>query len=818
MDYEPAAGGKVAPDHRYCDVSLPVPLDRAFTYSLPSSLRTRVAPGCRVLVPFGTRKLTGIALRLHQEPPELGVEVKEVLRLLDEEPVLDPAMIELGRWIASYYCAPLGEVLRSMTPLGGEVRRTRVYALTQEGRDTARQLLLGDASEEPAVAILRLLERRPLSEAYLKRKVPGHEKALRALARKGLIEVEDDAAKRDPLRAPAAKLCAEYLRRPGDEKLTKSERELVSYLELHPGSHNLSALDDLIKNASTAARALARRSLISLVAEAAAPSGFGATAPHLLNARQQKAFDTIRAPLEANRFEAFLLHGVTGSGKTEVYLRLIDHALSLGRGALMLVPEIGLTPAVAGQFFHRFGDRVAILHSAFSETERAEQWRRIRSGAAGVVVGTRSGVFAPVSHLGLIIVDEEHDGSYKQEETPRYHGRDVAVVRARSSHAVVVMGSATPSLETRYNAESGKYNLIEMPERIESRPMPQVELIDMRQEYLEAKSKSPLSRAMVGAVQARLDNHEQSMLLLNRRGFSSVVTCRSCGHAIGCRNCAVTLTYHRRDRRLLCHYCGYAERVPEVCPQCQSEHIFFLGTGSEKLEDTLHNDFPGARIARMDRDTITSKRDYEKILRAFRDHEYDILVGTQMIAKGHDMPNVTFVGILNADIGLSLPDFRAAERSFQLLTQAAGRAGRGEVPGAVFIQTLNPEHYAVRFAAAQDYARFYAKEIEFRRAMRYPPFAALANILIRCPSEEAVLRYAAELSQALTPPPDGVRVLGPAEAPVPKLKQEFRQQILLKSASRKKLNDTLQRLRALAQESRWPATALVIDVDPYTLL
>jgi primosomal protein N' (replication factor Y) len=817
MDHEHASRGEVSPGHRFCDVSLPVPLDRAFTYSLPVSLRPRVQAGCRVLVPFGARKLTGVALRLHGEAPP-DVDVREVLRLLDEEPVLEPPLIELGRWIASYYCAPLGEVLRSMTPLGGELRRTRVYALTAEGRDAARQLLLGASGEEPAVVLLRMLERRPLSEAYLRKKIPRLDPALRGLARRGLIEVEDDAARRDPLRAPAAKLRAQYLKRPEDEKLTKSERELVSYLELHPGSHNLAELEQLVRNASTAARALARRSLIALTPEASAQSGFGATAPHLLNPRQQNAFDTIRAPLEARRFQAFLLHGVTGSGKTEVYLRLIDHALSLGRGALMLVPEIGLTPAVAGQFFHRFGGRVAILHSAFSDTERAEQWRRIRAGSAGVVVGTRSGVFAPVANLGLIIVDEEHDGSYKQEETPRYHGRDVAVFRARASDAVIVMGSATPSLETRYNAESGKYTLIELPERIESRPMPQVELIDMRQEYLEAKSTSPLSRAMVEAVQARLENREQSMLLLNRRGFSSVVTCRACGHTMGCQNCAVTLTFHRRDRRLLCHYCGYAESVPKICPKCESQHVFFLGTGSEKLEEALHSHFPGARIARMDRDTITSKRDYEKILRAFRDHDYDILVGTQMIAKGHDIPNVTFVGIINADIGLSLPDFRAAERTFQLLTQASGRAGRGQVPGMVYIQTLNPEHYSVRYAAAQDYARFYAKEIEFRRAMRYPPFAALANIVVRCPAEEDVLRYAAELGQALTPPPEGVRVLGPAEAAVPKLKQEFRQQILLKSPSRKKLNETLRRLRAHALDARWPATALVIDVDPYSLI
>jgi len=483
-----------------------------------------------------------------------------------------------------------------------------------------------------------------------------------------------------------------------------------------------------------------------------------------------------------------------------------------------LVPEIALTPAMAGQFLARFPDRVAILHSAFTDVERSHEWRRIRSGAASVVVGTRSGVFAPVRNLGLIVVDEEHDGSYKQEETPRYHGRDVAVVRAHDAGACVLLGSATPSLESRYNAESGKYTLLELPARIEERPMPTVELIDMRQEFLETRKQATFSRKMTAALAERLANHEQTIILLNRRGFSSFVACRACGERVECVNCSVTLTFHKRDRRLLCHYCGYAQKPPSACPKCSSDHIYFLGLGSERVEEELHRDFPAARIARLDRDTATGGRRFETILNGFRKGDYDILVGTQMIAKGHDIPNVTLVGVISADTGLGVPDFRAAERTFQLLTQVAGRAGRGSVPGIVLIQTIQPDHYAIRLAAAQDYAAFYEKELAFRRALHYPPFSAMANVLVRGEKKEVALGMSTSLARLFTPPPDKLRVLGPAEAPVARLRNEYRYQFLIKAASRKALSELLQRVRRFAQEHKWGATALMIDVDPLTLM
>jgi primosomal protein N' (replication factor Y) len=851
------------PPPLYCDVSLPVPLDQFFTYALPETLRHRVRTGCRVLVPFGARKLTGVVLRVHDNRPTLEATApnrqtaatREVLRLLDEEPALDDELLKLGRWISEYYCAPLGETLRAMTPLAGDVRRGKIYSLTKSGRDAARQMHLEQSdTDDPSVGILRMLDARPLSASYLTRKFARAAVVLRSLEKRGWVEVEDVAAERDPLRAGSARLRAEFVARPstspdqaaqrqappvrvgiegtlgmegmpgmegtptGIPKLSKTERELLAYLELHPGSHNLVDLELAVAKASPAARSLARHNLVRLTEEPVVTAPIPARAPVTLNRHQQDAYDQIRASGEAHEFKVFLLQGVTGSGKTEVYLRAIETAMAQGKGALMLVPEIALTPAVAGQFHHRFGRRVAILHSAFHDSERAQEWRRIRSGEAAVVVATRSGVFAPVRNLGLIVVDEEHDQSYKQQETPRYHGRDVAIVRARAADATVILGSATPSIESRYNADRGKYTRLLLPERIEQRPMARVDLIDMRQEFLETRKQATFSRALIDAVTERLENGEQTMLLLNRRGFSSFVACRACGARCECVNCSVTLTYHRRDRRLLCHYCNYAARVPDRCPKCDSEYIQFIGTGSERVEDELHGAFPRARIARLDRDTVGAKRDYETILAAFRDGSFDILVGTQMIAKGHDIPNVTLVGIVSADIGLGLPDFRAAERTFQLLTQAAGRAGRGETPGIVLIQTINPDHYAVRCAAAQDYEAFYAKELEFRRMMSYPPFGVMANIIVRGARQEEALERSAALARLIGPAPEGVRVMGPAAAALARLKNEYRYQMLLKSASRKRLNEIVGELRRFAAAEKWGAAALVADIDPVTLL
>ena len=473
---------------------------------------------------------------------------------------------------------------------------------------------------------------------------------------------------------------------------------------------------------------------------------------------------------------------------------------------------------MAGQFFNRFGQRVAILHSAFSDAERAEQWRRISTGKAGVVVGTRSGVFAPMRNLGLIIIDEEHDGSYKQEENPRYNGRDTAIVRAQHANACVVLGSATPSLESRYNAERGKYTLLTLPDRIQQRPMPRVDLIDMRQEFLDTRKQATFSRALVEAVTERLESGEQTMILLNRRGYSSFIACRACGYRVECVNCSITLTFHRRDRRLLCHMCNYACKVPETCPQCESEHIYFLGTGSERVEDELHTQFPEARIARLDRDTVTGKKHYEQILQGFREKSFDMLVGTQMIAKGHDIPNVTLVGVVSADVGLGMPDFRAAERTFQL-ADAGGRARRtGRSAG----HRSGPDHQSRSLRRAPGGRAGLRKLL--RKGTAVPAPDALSAVhrdgqpAGARPKQEDALRMATELDALLKPAPEDIKIIGPAEAPVLRIKAEFRYQFLIKAMQPQNVEratPTRSRIRPTTQ--KWGATALVIDVDPLTL-
>jgi primosomal protein N' (replication factor Y) len=502
-----------------------------------------------------------------------------------------------------------------------------------------------------------------------------------------------------------------------------------------------------------------------------------------------------------------------------VYLSAMQAVLAKGRSAILLVPEIGLTPAVAADLHQIFADEVAILHSALSDDERAEQWKHIRNGESHIVVGTRSAIFAPVPDLALIVVDEEHDHSYKQEEMPRYHARDVAVMRAKMCNAAVVLGSATPSLETYYNAVNGKYRLLELPERIEKRPLPQVEILDMREEFQRTRKDEPLSRKLVEGIGERLARHEQVMVLLNRRGYSAFVLCRECGESVQCKNCAISMTYHKREHRLMCHYCGYTRPAPRTCPKCGSEFVQYLGTGSEKLEHILHGMFPQARIARLDRDTVRGRDDFERMLTALQAGEIDLLVGTQMIAKGHDVANVTLVGVVGSDAALSFPDFRAAERTFQLLTQVAGRAGRGDTPGKVVLQTFFPDHYAIQFAAAHDYHGFYEKEIRFRSWMHYPPFNAVSNVLVRSSKLDEALAWSGILGKWFEATRlAGIRVMGPAAAVIVRLKTEYRYHFLLKSASRERMNAALRSMLAYADTQKIPRNNVVMDVDALSLI
>jgi primosomal protein N' (replication factor Y) len=487
----------------------------------------------------------------------------------------------------------------------------------------------------------------------------------------------------------------------------------------------------------------------------------------------------------------------------------------------MLVPEIALTPAMQSLFFSRFGEQVALLHSGLTERERDDAWWQVRRGEAKVVLGTRSAVFAPLANLGVVIVDEEHDSSYKQDETPRYHGRDVAVVRAQLAGAVVLLGSATPSLESYWNAREGKYHLAKLEERVGGRKLAGVEIVDMRQEFRETHTQVPISRRLKQEIEAQLRASAQTMLLLNRRGYSWFLLCRSCGQTQRCVNCSVSLTYHRREHRLICHYCGYSTAVPSLCPVCGSEYLYYVGEGTEKLEQKFAELFPGARVARLDRDVARRRSEFLRVLADFREGKIDILVGTQLIAKGHDFPGVTLVGVVSADIGLGLPDFRAAERTFQLVTQVAGRAGRGDAPGRVLVQTFFPDHYAIRLAADQNYDGFFSKEMGFRRMMHYPPVTALANVVAQHEKLERAAQVAKEMGEFFSKVEGqfpGIKILGPGPAPLARVEQRYRIQFLLKSASRATLHTLLRRLASHCAQSGIQPREAMIDVDPVNIM
>jgi primosomal protein N' (replication factor Y) len=511
-----------------------------------------------------------------------------------------------------------------------------------------------------------------------------------------------------------------------------------------------------------------------------------------------------------------LLHGVTGSGKTELYLRLAQFVRGRGRRVLLMVPEIALTPAAAGIFRAAFGARVAIQHSALSDGERYDQWHRIRRGDVDVVVGTRSAVFAPLPDVGLIVVDEEHDGSYKQEESPRYHGRDVAVVRARAAGALAVLGSATPSMESFYNARSGRYGLISLTRRVLDRPMANVRVVDMREEYAAEGPDVVLSSPLRDALTERLSRGEQAIVLLNRRGYATVVLCRQCGDTLECPNCSVSLTVHKAAGRAQCHYCNYTMTLPKVCAKCAAPYLELLGFGTERIEQEIRTLLPEARVGRVDRDTVRRRGAISALLSRFAAGELDVLVGTQMIAKGHDFPRVTLVGVISADVGLGLADFRAAERTFQLLTQVAGRAGRGDLAGEAIVQTLHPSHYSIRHACRQDYGAFYQDELRFRQAMRYPPAVALVNVVLRSGTKHAVMHDAAEVASALRVAGfNGYKVLGPAPAPLGRLRGEHRAQVFLKGTHRTMMRKAVTTVLESRPEIK---RRTIVDVDPMSVL
>ena len=745
---------------RLVSVAVPVPFLDRLTYNVPDHLELPLV-GARVRVPIGSRVVTGCVVQQSADGSDPDA-VKDIVEVLDREPFLPPGVVKLCEWVAEYYLAGIGDAIAVAMPPGARAKASS-FKTRQVARITAHGLALSNALGTTLDGVERV--------------TPKQRAALDILAAAGVglpvRELRDRAITRDMLARLAAQglvtLQAEAEERDPFERAAMPERAPDSSRDLTP--------------------------------------------------EQRTAFEQLAALVEGGGFRTALLHGVTGSGKTEIYLRLSQTVQRAGRQVLLLVPEIALTPSVTALFRGAFGDRVAIQHSALSDGERHDQWHRIRRGDVDLVIGTRSAVFAPLTRLGLIVVDEEHDTSYKQEEAPRYHGRDVAIVRATYEGALVVLGSATPSMESYQNALSGKYAQATLERRVLDRPLAAVRIVNMRAEYAEQGPDAIISRDLSAAVADRLARREQVLVLLNRRGYATAVFCRQCGDTFECPNCTISLTVHRARNgwRARCHYCNYSMMVPKACRKCAAPYLERAGFGTEKVEEQLAEAFPNARIGRVDRDSVRRKGALASLLGRFAAGDLDILVGTQMIAKGHDFPRVTLVGVVSADVGLGLADFRAAERTFQLLTQVAGRAGRGERTGEAIVQTLYPDHYSIQLACRQDYRAFFDREFAYRRGMRYPPMVALINTIVRGRTFEEAMQTATEIVRRIEPATAtaGLTILGPAPAPLVRLRGEHRVQFLVKGTRRAEMRRALQAALADMPQVRRRVT---VDVDPLTVL
>jgi primosomal protein N' (replication factor Y) len=830
---------------RLVSVAVPVPALDALTYRVPEGLHIP-AIGARVLVPVGTRRLTGVVTRAGEPRPSAapGMGIKDLLDILDGESFLPPSVVALTEWVADYYICGVGEAVAAAMPPFAWVESEWRVRVTPDGQERLERQRPSSAStlRGRALALLDGGAWMPLRAVAFRLERAGAGRrgrglpvraAVRALQADGLVEVEDvlggtaDASKT----VRVASITDEGRRSAdGGDALRPKQRAALVLLGEAPAGLALAGLRESGISTDVVER-LADRGLVSIGRERAERDPFESSALTIdddlasgagrtLTEEQAVAWDRLRQLAAERRFATALLHGVTGSGKTELYLRLTADARAAGRSSLVLVPEIGLTPALAGVFRARFGERVAIQHSGLSDGERYDQWQRIRRGAVDVVVGTRSAVFAPLASLGLIVVDEEHDGSYKQDESPRYHGRDVAVMRGKREGALVVLGSATPSLESYQNAVTGRYELVTLERRVFDRPLASVAVVNMRDEFAERGPDVVLSRALVDATAARLARAEQVLVLLNRRGFATAVVCRQCGGTVTCPNCSVSLTVHQGSRSVMrarCHYCDHSAVVPRTCPTCAAPYLVQTGFGTERVEREVVAAFPGAHVARIDRDTIRRRGAAVALLTRFGRREIDILVGTQMIAKGHDFPSVTLVGVVSADVGLGLADFRASERTFQLLTQVVGRAGRGEESGEAIVQTLFPEHYSIRHARRQDYRAFFEEELAFRRAMQYPPRIALTCGIVRGRTLDEAMADANAVVRALREPAKAGHflVLGPAPAPFVKLRGEHRAQFFVKGRERAAMREAIRRAIDAHPELR---RRVVIDVDPMTVL
>jgi primosomal protein N' (replication factor Y) len=799
----------------------------ALTYALPEDVDVP-AVGARVLVPVGTRMMTGCVLgppngagSAGRETAAESARIKQIVDVLDDRAFLPDDVVKLAVWVADYYACGVGEAVAAAMPPRAWIESERHAHITEAG--------LSRMSSERGLrrtVLQKLQAGAPVRVASLGTAGRGVHAVLGTLERDGLVALTQ------PLKGHASAfrtvrvvtLTAQGHDIAGDDSIARLGERQRAALDLLQGASEGVETSEL-RREGVGAQTLSRLATLGLVSfsrkrierdpfELAAARVVPAAAI-VLTTEQSVALSRLTKLAETGAFHPVVLHGVTGSGKTEIYLRLAEHIRAEGRSALLLVPEIALTPAVAMTFRRAFGDRVAIQHSALSDGERHDQWQRIRRGDVDVVVGTRSAVFAPLRAPGLIIVDEEHDGSYKQEESPRYNGRDVAVMRGRHAGALVLLGSATPSLESYYNALNGRYELITLEKRVLDRPLADVRVVDMREEYAVGGPDVILSSVLCDSLGTRLAAGEQAIVLLNRRGFATSVVCRQCGSTLECPNCSIFLTVHRAARRARCHYCNYAIPVPKVCVNCSGEYLEQIGFGTERVEAELRARFPEARVSRVDRDTMRRRGAIASLLGRFSTGELDVLVGTQMLAKGHDFPNVTLVGVISADVGLGLADFRAGERTFQLLTQVAGRAGRGQVRGEAIVQTLFPNHYSIRHACRQDYLAFYREEIAFRQSMRYPPAAGLINAIVRSRTFDGAMQEAAEIVRTLRSGSHAFRVLGPAPAPLSRLKGEHRVQFFLKGANRGVMRRALQTALASRPEISRRTT---VDVDPVSVL
>ena len=818
---------------QYAEVAVPLHVSSTFIYRLPESLRAVAQTGSRIVVPLGRKIVTGYIVGLLNElRPGTSLQestIKDAKDILDVIPLLTPELLQLTRWVADYYLGAWGEVIKAALPPGISPTIDQFLAITASGLGELEKFPAADHLNSKQRLLQLLADSEETNLAEISKQFPSQTTSLaRELEREGLIEIRQ--------RPSTEFVKAKYQRRvrlttadkrpsaADSGKFTEAQLRIIETLSRHE-SVAFAELLAIAKVGSSSVGTLQKRQIVEIFEQRLRrdPLGdatFEQHGEYDLSEDQQRVLAQLEQPLRAREYGAFLLHGVTGSGKTEVYIRAMRVALSVGRSALMLVPEIALTPVFSRRLRMHFGDRVAIFHSSLSRGERFDEWTRVRNGEAPIVIGTRSAVFAPTRDLGLVIVDEEHESTYRQQDSPHYNGRDTAIVRAQQEAAVVILGSATPSLESFHNANTGKYRYLQLPNRLGNRPMAVAEIVDMRDVFRRHQKPKIFSDELLAAIAETHQKGEQSIILLNRRGYSSFVLCRSCGESIQCPNCDVTLTYHRAEKVIICHYCNHREMAPQKCPNCEGKYIYYVGEGTQQIEEQLKKLFPAVSIARIDRDTASRRGEFEKTLRSFGEGQIDMLVGTQILAKGHDFPNVTLVGVVSVDAGMALPDFRAAERTFQLLTQVAGRAGRGDRAGKVLIQTYHPYHYALRHASAQDYDGFYQEEIRHRLNHTYPPFVALASLLVHGSDLIRVKSEAVELRKELdrANPERAARILGPAPAPLARLKGEYRVQLIIKSRNRRELRRLIDDALKALGERKVNLRSINVEIDPVSIM